>query len=79
MMSSYVIAIPWQNLSRATPPVAGADISPTYGDLVAYETAFFLRRTLVEPDRQRIASETPSFAELSARLQPAVAAVNILP
>jgi dipeptidyl aminopeptidase/acylaminoacyl peptidase len=46
----------------------GFDISPSYGDLVAYETAFFLRRTLVEPDRQRIASETPSFAELSARL-----------
>jgi acetyl esterase/lipase len=52
------------------------DISPSYGDLVAYETAFFLRRTLVETDRERIAAETLSFAEILARQQPAAVPVQ---
>lgn len=52
----------------------GFDSSPSYGDLVAYQTAFFLRRTVVEPDRDRIASETLSFAELTAREHASVTA-----
>ena len=53
--------------------VAGADHAfdngPSYADLVAYETVFFLRRTIVEPDA--IAAETLTFAEIVARAQPA--------